>query len=140
MEERTSVNGIDQSLSLWRDSCLFYFKFDLALIASVAAAASFFKLEGNALIEQASQYESALQALIGLVIYAIAFEYSLTTVRNSRNVANFAGDEQKTRRLMRIFSLGYTVQVFTHAALLAGALGYASGFVDAFMSVTHAHR
>ena len=133
MEESSEPKQFLEALARWRESCIFYFKFDLALIAAVAAMVSFFKLEGDDLLRTAAEYKVALHCLVALLIYAIVFEACITNTSNRKDIALALDDENKRVWIYRWFKWGYELQVLAHALLLVFSLGYASGFVDSFM-------
>lgn len=132
MEDRSETSTFISALSRWRESCVFYFKFDLALIAAVAAIVSFFKIEGDAILLAASQYKVALHYLIALLIYALIYEMNITNTCNHKDLILLLSDEKKKVWMYRGFKWAYGLQVLAHVVLLVLALGYASGYVDCF--------
>lgn len=134
MEDQYELSSFDESLARWRDSCLFYFKFDLAMIAAAAAIVSFFKLEGTALLKEAAEFRPVLQFLAWMLVYALFFELQITSVRNSTDLPVLIADVKKRTRILRVFSWGYTLQVLLHSLFVVGLLAYTSGYVDGFMS------
>lgn len=121
------------ALSRWRESCLFYFKFDMVLIAAVAAIVSFFKVEGEAVFGLAANYKVALHYLIALLLYALIFEATITNACNRRNLSTVLSNERNEFWLYLGFKWAYAIQVIAHAGLLIFALGYATGYVERFM-------
>ena len=137
MAEGENSKSIDLALARWRESCLFYFKFDLALVAAIAAAVSFFKLEGDSLLQQAAEYQLIIESIIILIIYAITLELAITTVRNDRTVVAWIGDEPGAKWLLRIFSLLYTIQATGHIMLIIYVFGFGSGYLNSFVLLHH---
>jgi len=133
MEDLIEPRMFIGALARWRDGCVFYFKFDLALIAAVAAIVSFLKIEGDAIIAAASQYKAALHYLIALLIYALIYEMNITSTCNRKDLMLLLSEERKRVWMYRVFKWAYKLQVFAHIGLLAWALGYASGYVDSFI-------
>lgn len=123
-----------EAIKRWRESCVFYFKFDLALIAAIAAAVSFFNIHGSVLIATASQYKVALIYVICLLVYALIYEWLITGIGNRVDLSNILLNQKSKVVMYRVLSWGYDIQVLLHLVLLAGALAFATGYVDGFMS------
>jgi hypothetical protein len=134
MESIGNIEHFLASLSRWRDSCIFYFKFDLALIAAAAALVSFFRLEGTALLTAAFQYKFAIHYLVVLLVYAIFFEINITSTSNRIDLETILGNPVWRARMYGAFKWAYGIQVFAHVVLLSLVLGFVSGYVDGFMS------
>ena len=132
MEDCSEPDMFIGALARWRESCVFYFKFDLALIAAVAAAVSFFKIEGDAVILVAAQYKAALFYLIALVIYALVYEMTITNTSNRKDLTLLLSGEKKRTWMYLGFKWAYELQATAHVGLLIFALGFASGYVDSF--------
>lgn len=132
MEESCEPKKFLDALARWREGCVFYFKFDLALFAFVAALVSFFKIEGYEIIAYVFQYKMLLHYLAMLIIYALLFELAITNTSNRKDLSQILEVEVKSNRIYRIFNRLYGIQVLAHAALVLFMLGYISGFVDAF--------
>lgn len=130
MEDRSEPSMFIEALTRWRESCVFYFKFDLALIAAVATIVSFFKVEGDAIIQAAAQYKIVLHYLIALLIYALMYELNVTNTCNRKDLMLLLNEEKKRAWMYRGFKWAYGLQVLAHVGLLAYALGFASGYVD----------
>jgi hypothetical protein len=122
-----------EALARWRESCVFYFKFDLALIAAVAAIVSFFRIEGDAVFQAASEYKLALHYLIAMLVYALVLEMNITNTCNRKDLAQLLSDERRSVWMYRGFKWAYMLQVLGHVGLLVFAIGFASGYVDGFM-------
>ncbi|RUO29715.1 hypothetical protein CWE12_07015 [Aliidiomarina sedimenti] len=133
MEVETKQASFISALSRWRDSCLFYFKFDMVLIAAVAAIVSFFKIEGEAVLGLAADHKVALHYLIALLIYALLFEAAITNTCNRPNLSAVLSNERNKFWLYLGFKWAYVFQVIAHAGLLIFSLGYATGYVESFM-------
>src|SRR5690606_36191412 len=113
-----------EALNRWRDSCLFYFKFDLALIAALAAMVSFFRLEDDNLLLAAGEYKLFLQFLAALLLYALIFEAFITNTSNREDIEFILGNERKRTLMYRMFKWAYELQVFGHILLLSLPIGY----------------
>lgn len=137
MTDTTEQGQVLANFERWRGSCIFYFKFDLALIAATAAAISFFNIHGLALIATASQYKATLIYLICLLMYALIYEWFITSVRNHGRIHALLSNDKSRILIHRILGFGYDIQVLAHLVLLAGALGYSTGYVNGFMSSCH---
>lgn len=137
MEITNNPDSLDLALARWRDSCLFYFKLDLAMVVATAAIISYFKLEGEALLEEAANFQLVLKFLAWMTIYALLFELAITSLRNRKDISTLIAHEQKSKWLLRAFSFGYTIQVLAHILFVLGVLAYTSGYVDGFMSIRH---
>ena len=109
------------------------------MVVASAAIVSFFKLEGAPLLEEAAEYESVLLFLPYMIIYALVFEFTITTLRNLKNVSTLIAHEQRTKWIFRALSFGYALQVLAHIFFIVGLFSYASGYVDGFMSLRHPH-
>jgi sterol desaturase/sphingolipid hydroxylase (fatty acid hydroxylase superfamily) len=97
MEITNNPESFDRALTRWRDSCIFYFKFDLAMVVASAAIVSFFKLEGAPLLEEAAEYQPVLRFLAYMIIYALVFEFAITTVRNLKDISTLIAHEQRSK-------------------------------------------
>jgi|SRR6185437_7817225 len=137
MKDLDDLERMLAALSRWRHSCILYFKFDLALIAAIAAMVSFFNLHGTDLVASAYQYKQTLYYLFALIIYACLYELCITSTSNRSDLAQLVVKARHRTLIYRACSLGYAVQVLAHIWLLVGAFGFAAGYVDGFMSACH---
>lgn len=125
------LKGFDEALDRWRDSCLFFFKFDVALAAGVAALASYLKLEGVELLLEIHENRWLLLILSWLILYAIAFEWILTSTRVSiRLTVKEKTTRDSVRVRGRIFAVLFAAQVLGHLLLATGAIAYVRGASD----------
>lgn len=138
MTDMDEPNYMLAALSRWRASCIFYFKFDLALVAATAAMISFFNIHGTNLVATAYEYKFILYSLILLIVYALFYELNITNTCNRRDLQQLLSNSKHRKIIYRLFSWGYTIQVLAHVILLVGALGFAGGYVDGFMAACHA--
>lgn len=133
METDVEQTYFMKALSRWRESCLFYFKFDLLLVAAVVTVLSFFKIEGEAALEAAFEYKTTLHCLIALLIYAFLFEATITNTSNSPSLAELLANERSKFWMYFFFKWAYMLQVLAHVSLLIFALGFASGYVESYV-------
>lgn len=138
MKDMDEPDHMLAALTRWRDSCIFYFKFDLALVAATAAMVSFFNIRGTNLIATAYEYKFILYSLISLIVYAFVYELYITNTCNRSDLGQLLSNSKHRKIIYRLFSWGYAIQVFAHVMLLVGALGFAGGYVDGFMAACHA--
>lgn len=137
MELHGELKLFCDSLQRWRDSCIFYFKFDLLLLAGMAATISYFKVEGDEVFILGYNYKVGIYFLLALFIYSIIFEAVLTSKLNSNNLSAQVANKKKQSRLYLMFHFIYFIQVLGHIALILGILAYSSGYVDAYVENQH---
>ena len=86
MSDHSDLDDFQAAVSRWRDGCIFYFKLDLALIAAIAAVASYLKLQSPELLTVTYEYRSVVNSVLALIVYALIFELSLTNTLNRRDL------------------------------------------------------
>ncbi|MGU5708346.1 hypothetical protein [Aeromonas hydrophila] len=131
-ERKESIIFID-ALSRWKESCVFYFKLDLALITAIAAILSYFKIEGDKIFQVASEYKLQLYVLIVLLIYTLFYEMIITNTSNRKDLALLLSDEKKRKWIYHGFTWAYAFLALSHIFLITYSFAYASGYVDVFM-------
>lgn len=126
------IKGFDEALEKWRESCLFYFKFDVALAAGIAALASYLKLDGVELLMEIATNRWLLLTLSLLILYAIAFEWLLTSARVRLRLSDQGGVTKSSVRIRGIiFATMFAIQVAGHLLLALSVIAYVTGASDA---------
>ena len=101
---------LDNRLSKFRESCIFYLKLDLGILAAVITFASAFQFTGREFIEQLSQHEMDLILLASLIVYALFYEYWLQLTGNTASY----DDTSSYPRIVKLYSIVSFIQTFGH--------------------------
>jgi hypothetical protein len=128
MIETIEVTRFQDALGRWRDGCRFYFKLDLAIIAAIAAVVSYFKVSGAQLLLTTHRYESFVNWVTALLVYALVFELLITNTANRENLSSLVQNAKWFGWVHRGFALAYSVQSLLHVFLLIGISAYLLGY------------
>jgi hypothetical protein len=132
MSDHSDLDDFQAALSRWRDGCIFYFKLDLALVAAIAAVASYLKLQSMELLTVTYEYRSVVNSLVALIVYALIFELSLTSTLNRRDLIDKVKSPRWLKTASAIFHWAYAIQTFAHVAFFTFASAYLLGYSDGF--------
>jgi len=132
--DKDELSEFHDSLTRWREACLFYFKLDLALVVAIGALLSYLKMQGSDILIAAYQYRLVINILAGFIAYALIFQMLLTDIANKRGLSSMLKDPRWSKTILIVFRYMYIVQTLAHLSLLLFVTGFISGSSDAFVS------
>ena len=133
MTNRMTTAELDGKLSRIRESCIFYLKLDLAMLAAIATIASVLKLDGTGLMMLLTRHRQELNILAGLIIFAVIFELALLYTRTNLLSPRTTSGVQQI--VVSAFSYAYAVQVLGHIFLIVGLFSYLAGVLNCLSDV-----
>ena len=112
-------NGVsEEKLARMRELVHFYLKVDFTAIAAIAAAASYFKIEGDDLIRLGAEYRRLASVLLLLIFWGFVLDLGIFRARLGLEKPMFAG--RTLQGLMFLVQL----QAVWHVLLMAACMGY----------------
>ena len=82
MTEQDEIGEFRNALWRWKEGCVFYFKLDLALIGTIAAVVSYFKLESSDILLATHEYRALALWLMVFLVYDLFLELNITNRNN----------------------------------------------------------
>jgi len=130
MTDQDELSEVRNSLGRWKESCIFYFKLDLALIGTIAAVVSYLKLESSDILLVTHEYRALALWLMVFLVYALLFELNITNTANRADLQQKLLAAKWRRRVHMLFGWAYTIQVVAHTLFIVGAVAYLLGYSD----------
>ncbi len=128
-----SLSDTDSALERVRNSSQFFLKLDFAVLASILAIASLFKLDGYDLLAELTNYRVELKLLGVIIAYALVLEYFITLIRNE---LPRRARKEHYGAVVTFFNYAYFLQVLSHLLLVGYLVGLTSGLLDCLSSST----